>query len=142
MAAFKEPLGPRVKVIYNRARAHSPLGKTEVEDILGGEVFAIIENDYVGAQQAVMNGRPVDLDTPLGRSFTHLANKIAGGPAYVEPVRQEAGLWASLRKLIQPMWRGESGSPSQTVFGAPPLQLGAASGTVDAEFEETEIALR
>jgi len=104
MSMLKEmKLASRVKIIYNRARAVSPLSKSDVEMVLGTEVFAMIENDFAALQKAITNGRPVDPDTPLGRTFTQLVNRIISGDAKeIALVRGENRFWATLKQLLRP----------------------------------------
>lgn len=94
-------LGDRAHVIYNCYNPKAVLSKEAVEDVLGTEVFAVIDNDWAALQTALVNGRPLDLDTPLGRNFTRITHKILGVD------RQNAGgkpssIWANLRNLFFP----------------------------------------
>jgi hypothetical protein len=96
-------LDSRTRIIYNRCQASSVLTKADVEDVLGAEVFAMIDNDYAALQQALMNGRPVDMDTPLGRAYTRLVHKILGVDKAAPSVAEKPHFWQRLRGIIQPV---------------------------------------
>ena len=99
-------LDSRVKIIYNRAQANSPLSRTDVEDVLGSEVFAIIDNDFGIFQRAIVHGRPVDMDTPLGRTYAQLVNRIIGVDARAtESASGGSRFWAGLMRLFRPTRR-------------------------------------
>jgi Flp pilus assembly CpaE family ATPase len=97
-------LADRARVIYNRCEPGSPLNRVDVEDVLGTKVYAMIDNDYASLQKAVMNGRPVDVDTQLGRAYTQLVNKIIGveTPAPVAVANSSSRIWNKVKRFFQP----------------------------------------
>ncbi len=80
-------LANRVRVVYNRAHSRSPLSKAEIEEILERDIFHVIDNDYTSLQKALLNGRPIEADTQLGRQFADMTNRILG----VDPKKKKAG---------------------------------------------------
>jgi Flp pilus assembly CpaE family ATPase len=93
-------LDTRTRVVYNRCQASSPLSRADVEAVLDCEVYAMIDNDYHALQRALINGRPVDMETPLGRTYSSLVNKILGGDVDDRASSQRT-LWAKVRGFIQ-----------------------------------------
>jgi len=130
MAMLKDmKMAAAAKIIYNRARSESPLSKSDVEDVLGCEVFAIIDNDFLALQKAMINGRPVDMETPLGRMYQQLVNKIISGDEEktLAPPQIESRLLTSLKRLIQPARRIFGRPYKQAAIGLPdPAMLTAA----------------
>ena len=45
----------------------------QIEDLLGLPVLASIPNDYQGVSRALTAGKPVDVNSDLGREFQFLA---------------------------------------------------------------------
>ena len=67
---------------------------------MGCEVYAMIDNDYAVLQRALINGRPVDMETPLGRTYSNLVHKILG----VDDENRDTSrltLWAKVRGLLR-----------------------------------------
>jgi pilus assembly protein CpaE len=121
-------LDVRTKIIYNRCQATSPLTKSDVEDVLGCPVYAMIDNDYASLQRALINGRPVDMETPLGRTYSGLVHKILGVSTDDQSIERKT-LWTKVRSLI----RGAARKPQEGVWLSQPAPRGilASPGRVE-----------
>jgi pilus assembly protein CpaE len=71
-------LSSRVSVVLNRVESKSILGMSQMEEVMGREVFVALPNDYAGVQKAVREGSPIAADTMLGSRYREIARKIAG----------------------------------------------------------------
>lgn len=91
----------QVRVILNRNQSKSQLSKKEIEELLGTEVFAIIDNDYQGLQNAILKGRLMETGSSLGKQFGQLAQRLAGiGPSKKQGSLSHDGIWQNLKRLI------------------------------------------
>jgi len=70
-------LADRVHLIVNRWTKRSVIGLNQIEELLELPVFAVFPNDYQEVHEAVSSGRPVSLDSELGKAFRQVAQKIA-----------------------------------------------------------------
>jgi|DewCreStandDraft_4_1066084.scaffolds.fasta_scaffold76732_1 Flp pilus assembly CpaE family ATPase len=78
----------RIRLVVNRFRKEVGLQKELVEAALHLEVFHVIPNSPVDVQQAVVEGKPVPVNSPAGKGFLQLAEKLAGKsmePAAAQP---------------------------------------------------------
>lgn len=116
----------QVRVILNRHHSKSHLSKTDMEELLNAEIFAVVDNDYPGIQSAVLKGRLVESSSPMGKQFVHLATRLAG----IDTTKKRNGLgqdgiWQNLKRLIG---LAGSGTKEQTAKTARrPLLLPPAS---------------
>ena len=67
----------RLRVLLNRWHK-AELGTKDVEQFLGHPVMAAFPNDYPAVRRATMEGRPVPVNTDLGRAFHHFAGQLTG----------------------------------------------------------------
>lgn len=106
----------QVKVVLNRNQSKSQLGRKEIEELLGVEVFAVIDNDYHGLQSAVLKGRLMETGSSLGKQFTQMAQRLAGiGPKKKQGSLSQDGIWQNLKRLIGLSASGEVGAkPAKT----------------------------
>ena len=77
----------RVGIIVNRWHPHE-ITETAIEERLEHGVAAIFPNDYASVHKAAEEGRLVDSQTELGKTFLSFAKKIAGIPEPDVPVVQ------------------------------------------------------
>ncbi len=68
----------RLRIIVNRWHK-SDMKPEEVSELLGHPVSFVIRNDYRAISRAIASGRPLSLETDLGRSFLDFGNKLLGG---------------------------------------------------------------
>ena len=81
MAFLKEQgLGGRVAVVLNRMQKHPLFSKDQVEDLLGVAVARVFANDYQAVNRAVENGKLLEPDSELGRSFADFAAQLMDQP--------------------------------------------------------------
>jgi len=66
-------LGDRIQLVLNRSQKRAPISVRQIEDLLGIPVLASIPNDYQGVSRALTAGKPVDVNSDLGREFQALA---------------------------------------------------------------------
>jgi len=66
-------LGDRIQLVLNRSQKRAPISVRQIEDLLGIPVLASIPNDYQGVSRALTAGKPVDVNSDLGREFQTLA---------------------------------------------------------------------
>ena len=90
MAFLKEQgLSARVGVVLNRMHKHPLFSKDQVEDLLGVPVLRVFANDYQAVNRAVENGKLLEPDSELGRSFTDFAAQLLNQPAAkTEPAKR------------------------------------------------------
>jgi pilus assembly protein CpaE len=67
-----------IRLILNRVPKRLDVTLDEIEQMLGLPIFATLANDYQALQDAYVEGRLVDPNSHLGKSFGRLAGKIAG----------------------------------------------------------------
>ena len=67
-----------IRLILNRVPKRLDVTLDEIEQMLGLPIFATLANDYQALQDAYVEGRLVDSNSHLGKSFVRLAAKIAG----------------------------------------------------------------
>lgn len=106
----------QVKVILNRNQSKSQLGKKEVEELLDTEVFAVIDNDYQGLQNAILRGRLMEKGSSLGKQFSQMAQRLAGiGGKKKQGSLSQDGIWQNLKRLIGLRGASEAASePAKT----------------------------
>lgn len=67
-----------IRLILNRVPKRLDVTLDEIEQMLGLPIFATLANDYQALQDAYVEGRLVDSNSHLGKSFVRLTGKIAG----------------------------------------------------------------
>lgn len=81
MAFLKEQgLSARIAVILNRVQKNPLFSKDQVEDLLGVPVVRVFANDYQAVNRAVENGKLLEPDSELGRSFAEFAAQLMDQP--------------------------------------------------------------
>jgi pilus assembly protein CpaE len=79
-------LSGRIAVILNRVQKHPLFSKVQVEDLLGVPVVRVFANDYQAVTRAVENGKLLETDSELGKSFTEFAAQLVDQPGVkIEP---------------------------------------------------------
>jgi pilus assembly protein CpaE len=69
-------LSGRIAVLLNRVQKHPLFSKVQVEDLLGVPVVRVFANDYQAVNRAVENGKLLEADSELGKSFTEFAAQL------------------------------------------------------------------
>jgi Flp pilus assembly CpaE family ATPase len=69
-------LESRVSVVLNRCQKKALFTKEQVEELLKVPVIKTFPNDYPGVNRAMTEGRVVDINSDLGKSFTEFANEM------------------------------------------------------------------
>ncbi len=69
-------LADRVSVLVNRYHRASAISVQQVEDVLEAPVFATLPNSYRTVHQALIEGRPVEESSELGKQIVELAERI------------------------------------------------------------------
>ena len=67
-----------IRLVLNRIPKRLDVTLDEMEQMLGLPIFATLANDYQALQDAYVEGRLVDANSHLGKSFARLAAKISG----------------------------------------------------------------
>lgn len=88
----------QIRVILNRNQSKSPLNKAEIEELLHTQVYAVIDNDYQGLQQALLKGSVMEPTSPVGKQFSELAKRLSG--AETKRKSGEPGLWTAVKKML------------------------------------------
>jgi pilus assembly protein CpaE len=70
----------RFQLILNRVPRQPDLTQSELEKVLGLEIYAGLPNSYPELYEAYSEGNLLPATTELGRQFSRLAAKIAGVP--------------------------------------------------------------
>lgn len=68
----------RVRLVINRFRKEIGLQKELVESALQMEVFHVVPNSQEDLQHAVVEGKPVPVNSPAGKGFLQVAEKLVG----------------------------------------------------------------
>lgn len=69
-------LADRVNVLVNRYHRASAITARQIEDVLEAPVYATLPNSYRSVHQALVEGRPVEASSELGKQIAELANRI------------------------------------------------------------------
>jgi pilus assembly protein CpaE len=92
----------KIRLVINRFRKDIGLQKELVETALHTEVFHVVPHAYEDVQHAVVEGKPVPANSPAGRGFLQLAEKLAGKSAEeAEPQAKSSGGFASLLSIFR-----------------------------------------
>ena len=68
----------RIKLMVTRYLSSTGLNREDVQTALRLEPYALLSNDYEAVQTAVLNGKPVAVESYLGRSIRALAERLQG----------------------------------------------------------------
>lgn len=69
-------LGDRVNVLLNRYHRSSPISARQIEDVLGVPVYATFANSYQAVHRALVEGKPLEENSELGRQIAATAQRI------------------------------------------------------------------
>jgi pilus assembly protein CpaE len=69
-------LRDRVSVLLNRWTKKSAISVNQIEDLLDAPVYESFPNNYVGVHKALVEGKPVDEASDLGKKCQELARRI------------------------------------------------------------------
>lgn len=81
----------RIRLVINRFRKEIGLQKELVETALHLEVFHVVPNAHEDVQHAVIEGKPVPVNSPAGRGFLQVAEKLAGKSMEDSEAQAKAG---------------------------------------------------
>ena len=71
-------LGDRVSILLNRFYKRSPIGTSEVEDLVRAPVLMTFQNDYNRITAAIAAGGAVEANSELGERFAALSSYMLG----------------------------------------------------------------
>ena len=91
--------GSKVHLVVNRYHKDVGLNRDMIGTALHAEVFDTLPSDYDAVQKALMDGKPVQSGTPLGKSLTALTNRLAG-PSEKPSLEKKAGALTGLLSLF------------------------------------------
>lgn len=92
----------KIRLVINRFRKEIGLQKELVEAALHLEVFHLVPNAYDDVQRAVVEGKPVPVNSPAGKSFLQLAEKLAGKSLDdAEPQAKASGGFSGIFSLFR-----------------------------------------
>ena len=120
----------KVRVILNRNHTRAALTPKQIEKVLNTSIFAVIDNDYQLIQRALLNGKPLDSTSPLGRQFADMCTRLCG----LERKARNAGagrvaLWKQLAGLVRRKVQANASKQAIALVEAPaPVQ--PASGVL------------
>jgi len=99
-------LEDRVRIVVNRASSNGYVSVRQIPELLGQEVFATVRNDYGGVGEALISGRRIRPQSPLGIDVAALAARLANQPAApVPPLGQLRKLFDRL-SVFRSGWMG------------------------------------
>lgn len=101
-------LEDRVSILLNRNSRRAAVNEAEVEKLLGASLYMTLPNDYQNVQKAVLEGRPVDSNSELGRCFQRLARSVL--PAAEPPAKRRFVEYFSLTPARY--WQGKKNAES------------------------------
>jgi len=77
-------LSARVSLVLNRMRKNPLFSRVQVEELLGQPVARVFANDYQAVNRAVEEGKVLDAESELGKTFADFAAQLMDQP----PVKQ------------------------------------------------------
>lgn len=83
-----------MRVLLNRWHSKD-LSLADAAAIIGHPALKSFPNDYPGVKDAIMNSRPVAIDSPLGQAFREFAAWILGAPVVPPPPAERPGKFRS-----------------------------------------------
>jgi len=89
----------KTHLVVNRYHSEVGLNRDVIGTALHTEVYESLPSDYESVQRALMEGKPVQSSTPLGKSLTQLVKRLAG-PAEKPAVQKKAGGLTGLLNLF------------------------------------------
>ena len=91
----------RIQLIINRFNRDVGLTKEMIETALQSDIYQLINSDYEGVQRALMEGKPIQTSTPIGKQFAQMASRILGVDSMSEKKKAEkAGSTGTLSGLF------------------------------------------
>lgn len=82
----------KVHLVVNRYHQDVGLNRDVIGTALHTEVYESLPSDYDSVQKALMEGKPVQSATPLGKSLTQLTGRLAGPAEKVVTGKKAGGL--------------------------------------------------
>jgi len=89
----------KIHLVVNRYHSEVGLNRDVIGTALHTEVYESLPSDYDSVQRALMEGKPVQSATPLGKSLTQLVKRLAG-PAEKPVAQKKAGGLTGLLNLF------------------------------------------
>ena len=90
----------KIHLVVNRYHADVGLNRDVIGTALHTEVYESLPSDYDSVQRALMEGKPVQSTTPLGKSLTQLVNRLAGPSEKPVAATKKAGGLTGLLNLF------------------------------------------
>jgi len=69
----------KIKLVVNRYDANQGLDRNAIETALNLDIFQVIPSDVDAVQKSLLEGKPVVASSSLGKSYSSLSDKLAGG---------------------------------------------------------------
>jgi pilus assembly protein CpaE len=68
----------RIHLIINRFNRDVGLTKEMIETALQADIYQLINSDYEGVQRALLDGKPIQISTSIGKQIAQIAERILG----------------------------------------------------------------
>lgn len=91
----------KIRLVINRFRKEIGLQKELVEAALHLEVFHVISNAAEDVQHAVVEGKSVPVNSPAGKGFLQLAEKLAGRSLEPAEPQPKAGGFSGILSIFR-----------------------------------------
>jgi Flp pilus assembly CpaE family ATPase len=79
----------KVRLVVNRYHRDVGLNRDVIGTALHTEVFESVPSDYESVQRSLMDGKPVPVTTPFGKSLSQLTERLSGR---AESTKKASGL--------------------------------------------------
>lgn len=71
-------LRQRIHLVINRFNRDVGLTKEMIETALQSDIYQLINSDYEGVQRALLDGKPIQASTSIGKQISMMADRILG----------------------------------------------------------------
>jgi len=68
----------RIHLVINRFNRDVGLTKEMIETALQSDIYQLINSDYEGVQRALLDGKPIQSSTTIGKQITSMSDRILG----------------------------------------------------------------
>ena len=90
----------KIRLVVNRYNRDVGLSKEVIETALHEEVFHVLPSDYDSVQRALIDGKPIPANSPLGKAMVQLGEKLEQKEPQATSKGASASTWGGLLSLF------------------------------------------
>jgi pilus assembly protein CpaE len=91
----------RIQLVINRFNRDVGLTKEMIETALQSDIYQLINSDYEGVQRALLDGKPIQASTTIGKQIGQMTSRILGTDATkLKKKAEKAGSTSTLSGLF------------------------------------------